>query len=474
MNIALIQLPHFYGDNLSRPPETYPLGIGYLSNALMAAKIQHQAIDLWTAQLPAEKAVDNIDYSKFDFLCVSAYVTQYKYLKQFTLALKSNYPDIPIICGGPGPTYSYEVILTNTGVDVCVLGEGEMTLVDLINNYPSVKQVRGIAFLDHKEVIKTSNRDPIKNLDDLPFPNRALFKVGTLSKAETQRIYQGQKPKSFKIISTDIIAGRGCPYKCHYCSKTFEKVRLRSIDNIIAEIEQLIKKENVNHLQFNDELVFVNKKRSMELCKRLKPLNLTWSCQGRIDQVDKALLTAAKEAGCIEIGYGVESTSQEILNNMNKKLDAKDIVPVINMTKLVGIKPIVQYMYGYEGENDATISATIQFFKEIDHPYIGFTVVPIPGTKLYNDCLKKGLIDNEEDYILRLDSGYNMEGSRINLTQFTDHEFLAKKRKLKMIVNHNYLIKRPVDYIKYILAVLQRKLFRMIHKVVKSRSKSIC
>lgn len=466
MNIALIQLPHFYGDNLSRIAENYPLGLGYLSNVLNDNEIPHETIDLWGPQLDVKGALESTDFSRFSFVCISAYITQYKYLKQFSLALKDRYPDIPIICGGPGPTFSHEIILNHTGVDVCVHGEGEITLVDLLQNFSEPGSISGISFKSNGKIIVTSPREPIKDLDTLKFPNRGLFNYEALaSESVAKRVRGADRLFTNPVKSAGILAGRGCPYSCHFCSKTFSGIRLRSVDNIIAEVEYLVNKCGVNHLQFNDELVFVNKKRSLELIGRLKAFGLKWSCQGRIDQVDRDLLVAARESGCIEIGYGVESVSQHILDNMNKRQKVEQIIPVIKMTAEVGIKPIVQYMYGYTGENDQTIADTIKFFKAIDHPFVGSPITPIPGTSLYADCLSKGLIGNEEEFILKLDSGYSMSGCIVNLTQFSDKELAANHRKLLIKITHNYMKKRPVEYLKFILGIAQRKLSRLILKI---------
>lgn len=130
-------------------------------------------------------------------------------------------------------------------------------------------------------------------------------------------------------------------------------------------------------------------------------------------------------------------------------------------------------MYGYRGENDDTIAATVRFFKEIDHPFIGFTTTLIPGTNLYKEGIQKGLIRNEEDYLLRLDSGYNLNGALINMTDFSDEEFLQKKRLLMMKVNHNYYKKRLVEYIKFISKVLKGKLSRFFKKLQESIRKII-
>ena len=459
MNIALIQLPHFYGDGNSRPPTCFPLGLGYISNVLSDNGIQHVGIDLWNLGYTEQEAVDKIDFSQFDFLGISAYSTQYKYLKNFSLRLKKQHPHKPIVCGGPGPTFSHEVILKNTGVDVCVLGEGERTIIDVLQNYSTLDAVHGITYLKNGAVHHTPARAVIANLDEIRPPNRKLFDFEKIIQTSNTINAQANRPelKDKPRRSADIIAGRGCPYFCHYCSKTFSGVRLRSITNLMEEIRHLQSAYSIDHLQFNDELVVVGKKRTLELCDELGKLGITWSCQGRINQVDREILTAMKRSGCIEIGYGVESISQSILDRMNKNLKAETIVPVIKMTKDIGIEPIVQYMYGYPGEDDRTIAATIQFFKEIDHPFVGFTTTPLPGTKLYEECKQKNLIGDEEDYILHLDSGYNRDATLINLTEFTDQEFYAKKRRLMMIIMHNYLKKRPLKYASFLFDFFTRK-----------------
>lgn len=461
MKIALIQLPHFYGGSNSRPPIHYPNGLGYISSILSSNGIGNDGINLWERELTVDQAISAFDYSQYDVFGISAYSTQYKYLKEFSLKLKSQYSKIPIICGGPGPTFSSKIILNNTGVDFCVIGEGEITIIELLENLNEPQNVAGISYKKNNEIIYTPTREYIKDLDSIPFPDRELFDFRKIIERKT---LVSKKYDRKQYISADIIAGRGCPYHCNFCSKTFSGLRLRSINNIILEAVQLKEQFGINHLQFDDELVLINKKRTHELCARLKELKLWWSCQGRIDQVDEEILRTLKDSGCIELGYGVESVSQAILDRMNKHIKADNIIPVIKMTREIGITPIIQYMYGYPGETDETIEKTFQFFKELDIPFIGSTTTPIPGSVLYDDCVKSDVIKDEENYLLSLDSGYNLLGSRINLTNFTDKELVQKQRKLQIRIMHNYLKKRPLQYISFISGVVLRKVARIIKK----------
>lgn len=465
MNVALVQLPHFYGQGQSRSPENYPLGLGYLSAVLTQHGVRHEGVDLWAPGLTVDGALEGVDFSRFDVIGVSAYSTQYSYLKPLTLGLKERYPEIRIVCGGAGATFSAETILTHTGVDVCVISEGEVTFPKLLERLDEPSAVAGIAYREDDEVKRTEQRAAIRDLDTLPFPDRELFDfeaiIATANgvRAATDRPELKRHPRR----AADIIAGRGCPYECTFCSRTFSGCRLRSVDGLVGEIEMLRDRHCIDHLSFNDELVVVNRKRILALCERLKGLGMTWTCQGRINHVDREILTAMKEAGCIEIGYGVESISQSILDAMNKRMNAEDVVPVIELTREIGIKPIVQYMYGYPGETAETIEATIRFFDRIDHPFVGFTTTPIPGSPLYAEACASGFIGEEEEYLLRLDSGYNLAGGMVNLTGFSDAELLAKKRALHHRVMHNYLKRRPVEYARYVLGVAKRRLGRLSH-----------
>ena len=197
---------------IPEPAECYPLGLGYLSSVLALHNISHEGIDLWGSQLSEEQAIEKINFAWFDFIGISAYSTQYKYLKGFTQKLKKHYPQAPIICGGPGPTFSYETILKNTGVDICILREGEVTLVELLESFHDLRNVKGIAYIENGEVMCTVQREPIRNLDTLPLPNRALFdfekviEVAGCVRSESQA--HNDHPKLRR--SADIIAGREC------------------------------------------------------------------------------------------------------------------------------------------------------------------------------------------------------------------------------------------------------------------------
>jgi radical SAM superfamily enzyme YgiQ (UPF0313 family) len=459
VNIALVQLPHFYGDDKSRPPEVYPLGLGYISAFLHQHGIEHDGVDLWAKNVTTEDALESVDFDKYDLLGVTAYATQYKYLREFTLGLKQRWPHITVVCGGPGPTFSAETILRNTGVDVCVIGEGEITMLELVRAGGAPAGIPGLAFLDGDRFVTTETRPYIKDLDSLPFPNRELFDLESYmdSSNDVRATTDMPELKRHARRAIDLVAGRGCPYNCTFCSRTMSGCRLRSIENVTAEVDHLKERWGVTYLQFEDELVITSKKRILALCAALKDRELTWACAGRINTVDREILEAMAAAGCTQISYGVESVTQRILDSVDKHVNADDILPVIQMTREVGIKPLVLYMYGFPGEDDESIAATEAFFKALDIRYFGATLTPLPGSPLYIDLMAQGRLGTEHEYLMRLDSGYNLDGPLLNLTQMSDEEFMAKKARLKFRVDNAYLSKRPLEYARVASRVVARR-----------------
>jgi len=439
MKIALIQLPHFYGEGLSRPPDCYPLGLGYIASTLKQKGFEYEAFDFWMSEAKPENAAEVTAKSNCDIFGISAYSTQYSYLKEFSQKLKKLMPNIPQVSGGAGATFNPEIILKNTGVNICVIGEGEETIIDLLLHMNDPGFVKGIVYKNDKgEIRQTEARPQIRDLSNIPECDRELFNqeqyIKNLAKDDVSQGMRG----------TNLISARGCPYSCNFCSKTFKEGRFRPVDDIIKEVKDLKERYKLGYVAFNDELLVVNKKRTEELCRKIKELDVKWICQGRINTVDEEILSQMKDSGCFKIGYGVESISQDILDKMNKRIKADKVVSVIEMTRKMGIEPIVQYMYGYPGENNETIKETEEFFKRIDHPYMGSLTTPLPGSPLYDDSVKKGFIKNEEEYLLNLDSGYNGDRILVNLTEFSNDELLSKRITLRNRVNANYFDRHPL------------------------------
>lgn len=407
----MILPPHF-----QRKAICFPFGFGYIAQYLLNEGHHVEVLDIFANEYSKEQVVDILSKKFFDFYGISAFSTQYSYVKWLTKEIKEMNCSSTIVVGGPLGSYSPDIVLNNTNADVCCIGEGEITFPDLIQNNNNRSIVKGIAFKEDRKIVKTEPREYISDLDSLPTPVWDLFPVD---------IYLKNNSSSFAIITS-----RGCPYNCGFCSRTFKSVRYRSVDNVMAEIKQVIKKYNIKSIQFLDELFVANKQRILAFCERLSPLNLKWGCQGRINLVDKDILKRMKGAGCVYVGYGVESGSQKILDKMDKKIKVEDSVRVVNETFDVGLEPTIQMMYGYLGENDETLEETISFFDKINRPIYRpqlSPLVPLPNSPVYEYAIKNNLITNEERYLDSLQAGYLQYTKKhpllVNMTEFGDEEY---------------------------------------------------
>lgn len=433
MKVLLVQPPHYYGKN-SRPPQHFPLGLGYIATALKKRGHDLEVLDIYAHQYSddeVEKKIKGLSHD-IDVVCISALSTQYKYTKWLIRNIKAKF-DKPVIVGNALATFSTKILLENSAADICVIGEGEETITELLDNLSSVDRVKGICYRKDGNIFYTPPRPYIKDLDTISPPMREIFPM---------RIYldNGYLWGNPEIKSIDIISARGCPFNCRFCSKTFSGVRLRTIKNVIGEIESLRERYGVKGIFFNDELTLVNKERTYELCDYFRKTGMRWVCQGRVDKVDLDLLKCMKRSGCVALGFGVESGSQRILDNMNKGIRVEQTIKAINATKKVGIQPLIQMMYGYEGEDDESLVETINFFKTINSPTMALSLTtPLPGSYLYSSACERGLIKNEDKYVEKLDWGYcDDRDILINFTKFSDEESIKKRIETENTINSNY------------------------------------
>lgn len=458
MNVLLIQTPHYYGGK-SRTPDFFPLGLGYIARAVLDGGYNVDILDIYAYQYKKEKVIEQLKNIKFDIVGISAMSTQYNYVKWLADQIKHISPNKKIILGGALATFTPQTVLENTNVDICVISEGEKVIVELLHNIDHPEKVDGIWYKKNNQIFNTKSRTYIKNLDSISFSAYDLFPMDLYLK---NSFILNTRGEAVKIKTANVICGRGCPFNCHFCSKVFQGLRLRSIDNIIEEIKYFKKEYNIEGVFFNDELVVVNKKRIYELCDKIRPLNLKWNCQGRVDTVDYELLKYMKKSGCTAVGYGIESGSQNILENMNKKTRVEQAEKAIKNTKKAGLFPIVQVMFGYPGETKETIQETINFFKQADNPGDELSpVTPLPGTQLWEYTLKQGLIKDEETLLENLDGGY-MPDSRVlvNYTDFTWEEYNLLRKSAENRIRKQYYIRHPfikIINMLYRIGILIRK-----------------
>ena len=228
-----------------------------------------------------------------------------------------------------------------------------------------------------------------------------------------------------------------------------------SPNNLYKMIAALKNQFKLEEIYFGDELFLSSKSKFKELAPRLSALNLPWAGQARVNLVDKDFLDLIKTTNCVGMGYGIESGSQKILNNMNKKITVKQIESAMNYTQQLKIPIKVQLIFGYPGEDETTLQETIDLFRRIDHPGRRFNVItPIPGSKLYDDCLTQGLINNEPAYLTALEKSFGIGKVHVNFTKWPDAEIYPRKRAVEETIFRNYYYKNLTRKAKYYFSKL--------------------
>jgi anaerobic magnesium-protoporphyrin IX monomethyl ester cyclase len=446
--ITLVQPSHF-----SRfPVDTFafPYGLGYISAILIEEGYDVEIFDIHINKWNKEEVIQRLSDIDCDILGISALSTQYNYVKWFCEEFRNTF-DISILTGGLLSTYNSEIVLEHTKTDICVIGEAENTIIDILKNMDDLTGVNGISYKNYdNKIIANPIREESVDVNKLPMPAYHLFDMEKYIE-KTSLTYIKKQTRTMGIIT-----GRGCPYNCTFCSKSFKKFRLRTADNVIKEIKYLIENYDVNAIHFLDELLISSKRRAEDLCAKMKPLNVIWDCQGRVNTVDYNILRKMKDAGCVSVGFGIESGSQKILDKMKKKITVKQSEEAMKNALKAGLEVKVQMIFGYPGENRETINDTIKLFKKVCHPGRRFLfITPIPGSPLYNELIEERIIEDEEKYLLEL--GYEVSGTPtdsilLNQTEFSDEELIKLKLETerKILINfYRNILTQPLMLIRY-------------------------
>ena len=410
------------------------------------------------------------------YVTFGAMSTNYRQVKSVSNIVRKALPDAKVVCGGTIADIHSRYLLEKGMADICVVGEGEETVSELLNNPDSLFSIKGIAFLDErKEYRRTPCRKRIKRINSIT-PIYPLFDVKSYIDSFLQTTgYRGMY----------ISASRGCYFSCKFCYRPIDifkeypgeirKVIYRPIEEVIDEIKWLVKNFNINAFNLIDELPCADKKWMQDFCMSLlnNRLKLKWACQARIDQFsekDNELLRLMKKSGLVRIGFGLESGSITVLKGMGKEgYTPERAGMVIRLVRRIGIKPVVSVMMGYPGETEETLAETIEFLrKNLLSMDSFFMLQPFPGTEVYRTHVKE--LINEEEWLEKYSHKGDASRLIINLTNMPDNVLESRiheaKKKVKNRVYRNYL-----NY--YSLFELPMQVFNELYLFLRKRLKGV-
>ncbi|MCW4005950.1 MAG: B12-binding domain-containing radical SAM protein [Candidatus Bathyarchaeota archaeon] len=416
MKVLLVNPPQSFYPGSDLVSGNLPLGLMYMAAVLDKAGFEVEILDAFMFDAPPRNVGDTIEVGmtyeqlqqeiqkrKPHIIGIgNPFSTQIEHAKKVASVAKSLDPQVLTVVGGPHVTVMPKEFLDEAqAVDVAVIGEGEYTMLELAKAAAEKKafdRVTGIAYRKNGKVTVTPPRPFIVDLDALPYP--AYHLVDMEQYLNPVKI----EYRSFKSRSISMITSRGCPYNCCFCSvhlhmgKTF---RAHSPKYVADHIQYVIDKFGVKTLFFEDDNLTFDQKRFEAICDKMleRKINVNWETPNgiRADRLNLELLKKMKKSGCKSAFFGVESGDQYVLDNIiHKDLDLKRVEETVKLCKQIGLKSGAFFVIGFPGEKKENMERTVEFALRLKREYdVGMHLLvatPSYGTKLYEECLKKGYL----------------------------------------------------------------------------------
>ncbi len=326
--------------------------------------------------------------------------------------LKAAVPSTVVAAGGPHVSVLPEEVLAGGAVDYCVTGEGEYPFLDLarmvLEGRGSPAEIPNLVYRADGQIRRNPSRPFLgpEELDRLPFPPFRLLDPERVF----PRIVHGLYSRGKRILP--LMTSRGCPQTCTFCCRSMgKKIRTRSTENVLQEIEHLVRAYGIDEIYFEDDNFTVDRDRALAILRGIREnfpaLHIKFANGLRADRVDDELLSAIREAGGYWIGFGVESGSQRVLEMMKKRLDLGKVRENLTRAKQLGFQTGANMIMGYPGETWADIRRGIRFFRELNPDSLAIVnLIPFPGTEVRRICQENGYLtraaENYDNYYFKI------------------------------------------------------------------------
>ena len=400
----------------------FPLGLGYIAAAMKGAGHTVTGLNLNHHQGPADAIVAAKVAAIDPDVCATGALSPFLPLvKTIFDAARRTKPGIINIAGGGVVSGEPGVILDVADIDCGVVGEGELTIVELLDrldNSGDLHAVQGIVFRDQRgKTVQTPERPQIMDLGKLAWPDyEALECEQNVSHQRALDSYFFHSHPESRPRAIDMITSRSCPFKCTFCfHPTGKTYRERPLDDFFAELDTLVARYQINMVGLIDELFSLKRQRLLELCERIKPYNLKWMVQLHVNSAKEETVRAMRESGCSYISYGIESMSQPILESMQKKSKTPRINSALDLTRTHRIGIQGNLLFGDSAETLETANESMRWWAANRHYQINLTPLMVfPGSPDYLAALRDGLIDDRDraKYIQDIPPEFNI--SRMN------------------------------------------------------------
>lgn len=423
----------------------YPINLGIIAAVLIKAGHEVKMFDF-----NVEKTKDFWLFLK-DFnpeiIGFSSVTPTIYHVKELAKRIKEeNKKAITILGGIHASALPEQTMQEIPDIDYLIYGEGELTIVELLdklNKKEDLLGVMGLVVREGKEIIKNPPRPLIEDLDSLPYPNRDLVDI---KKYKKSHVVRGFSRRDMNIA--EIIINRGCIGNCIFCASHINygrRIRFRSYENVIGEINELIEKYNIRYLDIEDDTFTIKKDIVLKLCAFLKEKKLLWGCCARVDTVDPELLKVMADSGCKSILYGVEVGSNKAMKEIKKGITIERVKQAVKESKAAGVRYIeTDFMIAsWINESEQDIKETEQLIHEIKPDFISLCVAcAYPGTELFSQMKSCGYLDENPDWSQFTVFGkFNRNKGIANLT--SEQMIKAQSRILKgYYLNPKYMLRQ--------------------------------
>lgn len=417
----------------------FPQANAYLAATLL--KHNHE-VEIYSQDIhhyPDEHLTEYLNNNKFDMVGLSFIGGYYEYRKALKIseAINNSTQRPFYVIGGFGPSPDQDYFLKKTGAEVVVMGEGEVTIIDLINHIGEAREldsVLGIAFTKNGKTKINPSRPLIEDVDSIPMPAYHLFNI------EHYRLLREPNCEKTDFVMP-ILSGRGCTFTCNFCYRMDKGFRGRSNKSILEEVRYLQENYKINYIAFSDKLLMSSISRTMSLCEAIidSGLKFKWYCNGRLNYAKPKVLKMMKDAGCVFINYGIESFDDGMLKVMNKVLTTKQIEEGIKTTLKAEISPGFNIIFGNIGETKEILMKGVEFLLKYDDGSQMRTIRPVtpyPGSPLFYHAISEGLLKNTADFYENKHT--NSDLLTCNFTQMSDKEFYQTISEANEILLDNY------------------------------------
>jgi anaerobic magnesium-protoporphyrin IX monomethyl ester cyclase len=401
IDVLLLYLPVQYGGG-----KTYglpPLGVYQLAANLKQAGISAKVLDASIRGLSLEETVDCIRHENPGLIGISALTPHLHSMTQLVRRLATTQYKGRVIVGGPHFNNTKEEYMRSVDVDYAMYSEGDVAFVEFCRTYFSDRNFGAVPNLIHRvddQIVLNPIGRVVDDLDTLPFPD-----LSAGDPADYELVY-GRYDRAHSMMTS-----RGCPYLCTFCdvfSVWGRKMRQRTAENVVDELEYNRDRFNVREVFFKDSTFTLNHNWTnsfLDELERRKP-GVLWHCNTRVDRVNHDMLKRMKAAGCRGIYYGVESGNQEILDSLKKKIKIPDVERIFKETDDLGIQANAYFMVGNPGETLQTAEDSLALALRLPATLVGVSpAIAYPGTESYQIGVESGLLKDPHWYLQDVDMG---------------------------------------------------------------------